>query len=144
MRWLGAVLLLLLPAAGLAEEDQQSEFDLIVNLSNPTDSLPRPSIAAMFLKKVEHWPDGVQVTPVDHQEGPLRESFSRAVHKRSDAALSAYWLAQIYRGTLTQPRKLSNQEVVDFVRTNRGAIGYVRRGTELTGVKRISIQEPPS
>ena len=133
--------LLFLAAAGPAETDLAPGFVVIVNQANPADTLTRARVDAIFLGKIETWPDGAEMVPVHHRDEELHRLFSEFVHERSQAAIKAYWAASAFRKSMAPPARLSNHEVVEFVRASRGAIGYVREDTQLSGVKPLALTE---
>jgi ABC-type phosphate transport system substrate-binding protein len=121
-----------------------SRFLVIVNAGNPVASLPKTVVSNFLLKRAKTWGDGERSKPVDLQvTSPTRESFSRAVHGQSAAAIEEFWQRQIYSGRdVPPPRKASEAEVMEFVARNPGAIGYVAAGSRLQpGVKAVHIQE---
>jgi hypothetical protein len=53
----------------------------------------------------------------------------------------SYWQNVIFSGRGVPPVELdSDLSVVAFVRSNAGAVGYVRPGTALRGVKTLSVR----
>lgn len=131
---------LLLVMAGRAVS-ADSGFIVIVNASNPAESVSPEELSRMFLKKTVRWQDGSRVQPVDLiDSSPVRARFSRAVHGKDTSAIKAYWQKQIFSGRGVPPAELgSAAEVVAFVGANRGAVGYVADGTTL----RASVRALP-
>ncbi|MGH7717722.1 MAG: substrate-binding domain-containing protein [Gemmatimonadaceae bacterium] len=121
----------------------QNEVVVIVNnASISTESLTRDEVSKMFLKKVPRWENGTTVAPVDLASGsPTRDVFSQAFFYKSTAAIKAYWQNQIFAGRqVPPPERDSEQQVVDFVRTTPGAIGYVSAALALApGVRPVRI-----
>lgn len=135
---LAALALLPLPAARAAE----ARYKVIVHDDNPTTSVTRADLARMFLKKVTAWPDKKQVQPVDQERtSPVRQTFSNEVHQKDPDQISAYWQVLVYSGRDVPPRILkSDEEVLAFVRTNPGGLGYVSADAPLTGVKALQVR----
>lgn len=102
-------------------------YVVIVHPSNPTVSLKAADLARMFLRQSTSWPNGWPVAPVDLAgSGPVREAFSQQVLDRPARAVKNYWKQQIFSGRGVPPPERDNEsEVVKFVLSNRGAIGYV-------------------
>lgn len=118
------------------------EFTVIVNASNPVSSLPRDDVAKLFLKKTVMWQSGKAVSPVElPATAKAREEFARVVLNKSIAQVKSYWQQQIFSGRdVPPPEKSSENDVVAFVRSNPGAIGYVSKGAEIGhGVKALSV-----
>ncbi len=121
---------------------QQGGYVVIVNESNSILALTTQELSKIFFKKAQRWPDGNDVVPVDLPEGAaVREAFSAAVHGKSVNAVRAYWQQQIFSGRAVPPtEKASDEQVVAFVRTTPGAIGYVSGGATIPpGVRRLQV-----
>ncbi|HYG62461.1 MAG TPA: hypothetical protein VEL74_07755 [Thermoanaerobaculia bacterium] len=140
---LAAVAAVLVPVA--ARRAAASEFYVvIVNQENPLSVLPASEVSRIFLKRSERWPNGELILPIDLPEGsPVRESFSKEVHDRSTAAIRAYWQQLIFSGRgLPPPEKASGADIVEYVRSHRGGIGYVSVRTSLgAGVKVLKVTD---
>jgi len=121
---------------------QQGGYVVIVNEANDVAALRADEVSKIFLRKAHRWPNGNDVIPVDLPESaPAREAFSAAVHGKSVGAVRAYWQQQIFSGRAVPPtEKGSDDQVVSFVRSTPGAIGYVSAGAPLgVGVKRVQV-----
>jgi ABC-type phosphate transport system substrate-binding protein len=138
-----ALALLLLLGPALVALPASEPFLVVVNEANRTTALPASEISKLFLKKVGQWPSGEKVLPVDlPEQSPVRETFSRAVHAKSTAAVKAYWQRMIFSGRDVPPlEKGSAAEVIAYVRDNPGAIGYVAGDTAGlgNGVKTLRV-----
>ena len=118
------------------------EFTVIVNASNPVSSLPRDEVAKLFLKKTVSWQSGRTVAPVElPPAAKAREAFARTVLNKSISQVKSYWQQQIFSGRdVPPPEKQTENDVVAFVRSNPGAIGYVSKGVDIgRGVKALSV-----
>lgn len=117
-------------------------FVVVVHVANPLARLRAMEVSNLFLKKTTAWKDGLRVSPVDLiAPASLRESFCQKIHSRGSAAVKSYWQQMIFSGREVPPaEKSSAGEVLAFVRSNRGAIGYVPAGTALgSGVKELEV-----
>ena len=117
---------------------------IIVHTSNGADSLSKAKVADLFLKRVTRWENGRAVTPVDQSEkSPLRSVFTKALLGKEVAWVKSYWQKMIFSGRATPPAELpSDQEVLNLVRTNPDAIGYVADTTTLPGgVKALTVAD---
>jgi ABC-type phosphate transport system substrate-binding protein len=130
--------LLLAAASGGAELG----FRVVVNEGNPVTSLSREELADLFLKKVSAWREGTLVLPVDQlEETAVRENFNREILHKSNSAVRAYWQQRIFAGRDVPPPERENDgAVLDFVRRNRGAVGYVTAESPTAGVKALTVR----
>jgi ABC-type phosphate transport system substrate-binding protein len=121
---------------------EAASFRLIAHPSVPVTSLSRSEVTSAFLKRTEKWPNGMPIVPVDQaHDSRLRESFSRDILERSVPMIDAFWQKQVFSGRGTPPTtKGSDAEVVAFVRSVPGAIGYVSAGTDIGDLKEIRIE----
>lgn len=136
---IGALLAAGLPSPGGAASD--AGFEVIVHRDNISASLPRSQLDAIFLGKITAWPGGGEIIAVNHQDDEIRDDFSEAIHARPEKAVNAYWAAKSFKEAVVPPIRLGDDEIVAFVADNPGAIGYVRPGTPLHGVKPLAVSQ---
>lgn len=131
------VLMAALPAA-------DAPFHVIVHRSNPVSSITRAELSSIYLKRTRSWPDGEEIVAV---QPPLRArtraQFSRAIHGKSVAYVTRYWHRLIFAGRAVPPAELhSSAAVIDFVRTRRGAIGYIDAAAPLAADVKVLAVTP--
>src|SRR2546428_10865020 len=104
-----------------------ASFKVIVNTGIRTESLPKKSVSDLFMKKTARWNNGTTVVPVDQAEAVgVRDEFSKSVHGKPTAAVKSYWNQQIFSGREVPPiEKRTDAEVLAFVRSTAGAVGYI-------------------
>ena len=120
----------------------QAGFVVVVNATNPASSITRSQLAALFTKKEQSWSNGTPAFPVDlPADDPTREAFTESVHGKSPQAIRAYWQQQIFSGRdVPPPERGSDEEVLAYVRSTVGAVGYVRPTARLgPGVKVLGL-----
>jgi ABC-type phosphate transport system substrate-binding protein len=120
----------------------QNDIKIIVNKSNTVDNLSEKEVSDLFLKKKLYWKDKMKANPVDQgKDSKTRNEFSKKIHGKSSAAINAYWQKQIFAGrNVPPPEKQSDSTVIEYVKNNKGAIGYVSASAKTNGVKEISIK----
>lgn len=115
-----------------------------MNASNPATSMSREEVSKLFLKRVDRRESGLRLIPVDQRaDNSSREDFSTAVLGKPVKNIKAYWRKVVFSGLDEPPTEVaSDAEVVTFVASNVGAIGYISaqaaRGNE---VKVLSIKD---
>ena len=121
----------------------QNSVKVIVNTANATSSISKAEAANLFLKKVTKWESGTKVAPVDQTaESSVRAAFTKEVLSRDVSAVKSYWQQKLFSGEATPPtEKSSDADVVNFVKSNPGAVGYVSSGAQVSGVKVVKITE---
>jgi ABC-type phosphate transport system substrate-binding protein len=114
---------------------------IIVNESQNISSITRGDLAKLFLKKKTKWDNGNKVAPVDQSEdSAVRDLFSEAFLGKKASAISSYWQQQIFAGRSVPPEvKGSDLDVINYVKANAYAIGYVSKDVAITGVKIVEV-----
>ncbi len=136
-----ALSLALLSAASLTL-GQTRGYVVVVNESNPKASIATADLARVFMKTVKRWDDGHPAEPIDQAfESPVRAQFSRAVLGKTTAQVQEFWLRETYSGREIPPAvRGSDAAVLEFVRANPGAVGYVSASASLpSGVKALTV-----
>ncbi len=130
--------ILFLASTSLAQE----AYKVIVHSSNSTSSMTSEQVSRLFLKKDTKWNDGRRVQPVDlSPRSSVRARFSQEIHRKSVNAVKAYWHRMVFSGGDGPPQeKASIREVVDFVGSNAGAVGYVPSSAAVGNCKVLSVQ----
>ncbi len=131
------LLLLVLVAAVLVagpgkDVSAAAAFRVIVHPAVKGSQMPRSVLSAIFLKQALKWGDGRPVVPVDQSvQSAVRRQFSNDVLKQGIVEIQVYWQRKIAAGQVPPPVKTSDEEVVAFVASTPGAIGYVSPSTAL-------------
>ena len=133
------IILIVLFAFGVTLHAQS--YKVIVNADNAVASLTKKEVSDIFLKKHIKWQSGEAIVPVDlSSKSSVREDFSNQVHGKSVSAVKSYWQQFVFAGKGTPPvEKNSDAEVIEYVKNNPGAIGYVSAGANVSGLKVINL-----
>ncbi len=132
-----AALALSIAAPAPAEEP----FKVVANLEVSAESLSRAQLSDVFLKRATAFPGGGPAAPVDlAEDSKTFEAFSQAIHGKPGSLVRTFWKKVAATGRDSPPPvRHSDEEVLAFVRTTRGGIGYVSAATPTTGVKVIRV-----
>lgn len=109
-------------------------FQVIVHPSVSETSLSVAEVSDYFLRKVTSWKDGGKtVKPVTLTDKTLSDTFARTVHHRNGLAIRKYWQRQVFTGRGTPPPEMRTvAEMLTYVSSTPGAIGYVPAGVDLS------------
>ncbi len=121
-----------------------ADFKVIVNASNAVGSLATSALQRLFLKKDTRWTSGEAVEPVDQSvKSAVRAAFTSQVHAKDVGAVKSYWQKQIFSGRGTPPPEMpSDAEVLAYVRSHVGAVGYVASDAAVgDGVKVVRLTD---
>ena len=92
----------------------------------PADAVSSTILVGLFAKKRLLWGDGSPVVAVNLAAGhPVRRAFSLGVFKKTPEQMQEYWNEQYFHGVLPPSVLASEEAVLRFVATTRGAVGYV-------------------
>jgi ABC-type phosphate transport system substrate-binding protein len=147
MRMKGIGFAILLLASVSAKLPPDVKVVVVVNSANPISSLSREQVARIFLRQVTVWENGIEVLPVDQIErAPARAAFAHDVQLQSVKALKTYWQQRIFSGDESPPpERVTGSDVLTYIRSNAGGIGYVVEGTDLgIGNKELVITQATS
>ncbi len=141
MRYIVTLVAVVLALWGLAGDATAQEFQVVVNASSSVTELTRDQVSRIFRRKNRKLA-GADAVPVDlNSDQPVREVFSRTIHGKSTSSIDSYWLKQVFAGKDTPPVKMGSEaELLEFVRSHPGAIGYLSAGTALgEGVRAVPV-----
>jgi len=112
-------------------------FRVIVHPQVKGGQITRAVLSAIFLKQAPRWGDGSPVVPVDQSvQSAVRRAFSNEVLKQGTVEVQFYWQRRISAGQVPPPVKTSDEEVLAFVASTPGAIGYVSSTTPVPATVR--------
>ncbi|HET9307722.1 MAG TPA: hypothetical protein VFO46_17010 [Candidatus Sulfotelmatobacter sp.] len=136
----GCAVALFLMFASSSVWAQTKTYKVIVNPSNPLTSISYENVSRIFLKKTTKFPNGLSASPVDlPSDSAIREHFSNDVLGKPASAVEAYWKPLIFSGRDVPPPQKNERSVLDFVRSNENAIGYISATTDASGVKVVLV-----
>jgi ABC-type phosphate transport system substrate-binding protein len=121
---------------------QSAKYQIVVNNDNPITSLSKNQVKKIYTKKLTKWDDDKKIKPVDLQKNSdVRKSFSSSVLGKSVSAMRAFWQRQIFSGKgVPPPEKKNDASVIEYVKNNPGAIGYVSINANTGNLKKITIK----
>jgi len=121
---LGLSLLWLAPAA-------QADIAVIVHAANPVQQLTSRQVAELYLGRSRTFASGQYAQVVDQGiDDPVRSRFFKDISGMSIGQVTAFWSRLKFTGQVQPPQNLDGDSaVLEFVRRNPGAIGYVSATT---------------
>ena len=131
--------------AGQAPVDAATSapYRVIVHHQVKGARISRGALSSIFLKQAPKWNDGSAILPVDQSvRSPVRRSFSGDVLLQGIPEVQIYWQRRMSQGVTPPPVKATDEEVVAFVASTPGAIGYVSQAAVLPeSVKAIELAD---
>lgn len=109
-----------------------ADIAVIVHPENPVKTLTAKQVSDLYLGRNRHFQvnadnNSMAATIYEHPaNSSLREKFFRALNGMSVSQLNAYWARLRFSGEVLPPEAVADsRSVLDAVKRNRNAIGYV-------------------
>lgn len=133
------IALLLLGAAFAATPAVAADIQMIAN-NSVTGDVSAADVKEIFLGAKDSV-SGTAVVPVLASGGPTHEAFLKAYVGKSDQALRNHFKSLVFTGKGSMPKSFgSDAEVIRYVASTKGAIGYVSGAADLAGVKKLQVK----
>jgi ABC-type phosphate transport system substrate-binding protein len=133
-------LLLAALVAALAAPAVTSEVQVIANPGITVAALTSDDLKDIFLG-AKTAVGGAAVEPVFEQTGAAHEAFLKTYLGKSDVALRNHFKTLVFTGKGAQPKAFaSDAEVLKYVASTKGAIGYVKASADTAGAKKILVK----
>ena len=142
MRRAWQMMLLAVGVAFLASPACAEDYLIVVHPSVEGTKIERSVLASIYQKDVIRWGNQVRIRPVDQSsQTPIRLAFTRDILGRSLGEVQSFWTNRMAtERELPPPSKATDEDVLAFVASKTGAIGYVSAETDiLPGVKVIRL-----
>jgi ABC-type phosphate transport system substrate-binding protein len=110
---------------------------LIVNSKNSTVALERKQVIDIFMGRTTVFPNQQPAHTLDVVNSKnLRAVFYKNLTGKNEAQVDAYWATLVFAGRMLPPEKLPDEAaVINAVKNNSAAIGYITRQTLPEGIK---------
>ena len=110
---------------------------VIVNAANPVHSMSAEEVAALYLARSRVFPSGEFALVFDQpRDSALRQQFFKQVAHMAIGQVNTYWSRLMFSGQEMPPQQLPNEQaVMDIVRRNPGAIGYISTPPKEPGLR---------
>lgn len=118
-----------------------SSFQIIGN-NTGVKSINETSFKSYMKGKYNFWDNDNQVLIVlPSSNHPDAEDISKLVYSKSHTSVRKYWLSLVFQGRVASPKFCdSDEEMIDFVKSKKGAIAIVKRSANIPENLKISIQ----
>lgn len=135
MRVLGKISLMF--ALAMASANGWADVYVIVNASNAIHALSNKDTVDLFMGRTRTYANGDYVLACDlPRDSATRVMFYQTLTGMSQAQLNSYWSRLMFTGRVMPPQMLpSEQGMLEMVKRNPGAIGYVGQEPQDKGVR---------
>ncbi len=110
---------------------------VVVPAQSTVRTLSQQDLLALYTGRARTLPGADVVTPLDQQrDGPARAEFYQALTGMDIARINSYWARLHFTGQVQPPQTVvDNAAVVQRLRTDRTAIGYVTQEPQDSSVR---------
>lgn len=116
-------------------------FIVIVNSSVAQNEISSKDLSDIYLGKKMSWDNGSKAAPGMLEGGATHESFTKGIIKKSASQFSTFWKQAIFTGQGIPPKAFSSEdELLKFVSSTAGAVGYLAETAKPEGVKILTIK----
>ena len=118
-----------------------ADIYVVVNKENTIELLDKKEVVDLYMGRTAFFKTGSRVLAVDVALGSrIRSDFYRELIHKSVAEVQAYWARLLFTGRATPPFQIeTDAEVIEFVKDNASAIGYVSESALDDGVKVVYV-----
>jgi ABC-type phosphate transport system substrate-binding protein len=137
------VLIAALALSAAPSPASNAAFRVIVHHDVKGARIARSTLSSIFLKQVPRWGDGTPIFPIDQSvRSDVRRTFSGEVLNQGVAEVQLYWQRKMSTGLVPPPVKTSDEDVVTYVSSTPGAIGYVSAAVAIPeSVKTVELAD---
>lgn len=117
--------------------------DLVIigNRSVPVSEMSQTDIQNIYLGKTKVWDNGMKVVVVALGDGDVSDRFLKNYVKKNSNTFNMYWKKQVFTGGGKPPASFDKEkDLVEYVSTTKGAVGYVSSQSVSDNVKIILVK----
>ena len=113
---------------------------IVANNSVGSNSISAKDAGDIFLGRKKKLDDGSKAKLASLKEGDTHKAFLEQFVKRSNSQFRSHWKKAVFTGQGKPPKSFATEdELVAYVASTPGAIGYVDSATDTSSVKVLSI-----
>ncbi|NUO20007.1 substrate-binding domain-containing protein [bacterium] len=118
-----------------------AEIYILANTGVPDKTLEKASLERIYLGKKSQWSNGTRIVPVVLKSGSTHTAFVKRFLDRDVSQFSTYWKQAVFTGRGMPPKAFDTEaEIVDYISSTPGAIGYTSFIPSTKPVIRITIK----
>jgi len=124
-------------------EVRSETLAIIANKAYPSNTISENMTREIFLGEKTRV-KFLRILPVDQEGSIIRQKFVEKILGIRKKEYDKYWFRKAFRDGIVPPvRRDSSQEVIHFVKSEAGAIGYVwrRESIGISGIKTLLLVE---
>jgi len=100
-----------------------ADIKVITSKGSKITSISKEQLIKIYLKEINTI-NGIRVTPIDNSNTKIYNEFYAKLIQKTPKQIHAYWMKEIYRGDKQPPKRLSDSEVKEKMKSNPAIIYY--------------------
>ncbi|MBF0225889.1 MAG: hypothetical protein HQK76_10580 [Desulfobacterales bacterium] len=127
---------------GVTAEGQSEDKGILVIANNSVAKKPvnTDEIRKIFLGEKTRWDDGSRINFATSNNEELMENFLKMYLNKTPAQYRTFWKKKVFTGEGKAPKSFrTDKELIDFVASTEGAIGYIHSGNVVDGVIILTV-----
>jgi len=139
------IMLIMLTTAEVCSAAGADAYLLVTNPANTIQTISRQEVKRIFLGKARRWPDGSNVAVIINREPSVFSIFCTAVLKRTPYQFMIVQKKILFSGQgMPPPMVETDQEVILFISSHPGGLGYISPASLTSAVKILAIEQQES
>ncbi|MBF0383215.1 MAG: substrate-binding domain-containing protein [Magnetococcales bacterium] len=115
---------------------------IVIHPDNSNSAVSQQEVKNIFLGKKTHWDDGSRIKIVVQKRGTAHDNLLKNTIGMTSVSFRNYWRKRVFTGSSRPPKTFkSDADVVAFVATKPGAIGYINSNSDHSGVKALQVNQ---
>jgi hypothetical protein len=134
------LLLLIIIPFGVLKAQSFSAYQVIGN-NIGIKSIDESNFKSYMKGKNNFWDNNSQVLIVlPSSNHPNAENISKLIYNKTHTSVRKYWLSLVFQGRVASPKFCdTDEEIIEFIKVKKGAIGIVSKSTIVPDNLKISI-----
>jgi ABC-type phosphate transport system substrate-binding protein len=132
------MILFLLCVAMISSASAQT---IVANPAVKGSEISKSDLHDIFNGASSTFKDGSHAVPVTLKGGAVHDEFLKAYVGKTDSGFRAAWRMLVFTGQGSMPKTLdSDAQVIEYVASTPGAIGYIGKGSASDKVKVLAVR----
>jgi ABC-type phosphate transport system substrate-binding protein len=118
-----------------------SDVVVVGNKNLSTDTISKDTLKSIYLGEQTTWQDGTKIKFAVLKLGKTDDIFLKEYMYYTSTRFIRHWRSQVFSGKGEMPTTLkSDEEMLKFLKDNKGAIGFVTAEANTSSVKVMNVQ----
>ena len=115
---------------------------IVANKSVQEETIKKAELKDIFLGNTIKWEDKTKINIVVQKDNSVTSEFVKEFLKKSTSQFRNYWKMMVFTGKGSTPKTFDkSNDLLAYIASTKGAIGYIDSGIKPQGVKVIKVQD---